>query len=121
MHRKNGGLFITILILVLLYEAVSLIPVFSPLPPAAGEKKTSLLAVVPHVPLLEIKRDWAKTPAFPPPNAFAASPYMQALLRDIVHEHNKEIAVTSEAANGATFTMTIPVTAIAAGEEPTWS
>jgi hypothetical protein len=122
MHRKNwGNSAISISILVWMYERLSLLPVFSPLPVTAGEKKTYLFAIVPQFLLLEIKRDWARTPAFPSPIVFAASLYMQTLLCDIVHKHNEKILATNEAVNGTTFTVTIPATAIATGEAPAWS
>lgn len=122
MHRKNwGDSAISISILVWMSELLSLLPVFSLLPVAAGEQKTYLFAIVPQVLPLEIKRDWAKKLTFPSPIVFAASLYMQTLLRDIVHKHNKETAITDEAVNATTFTVTIPTTAIATGEAPTWS
>jgi phosphonate transport system substrate-binding protein len=59
MNRKNWGcLAISMLIFLWLCEALALLPVFSPLPLAAGEKKTYLVAVVPQFPPLEIKNNW---------------------------------------------------------------
>jgi hypothetical protein len=121
MHRKNWeSIVIPILILAWLFGWLSLIPDVPPHSVAAGEKKTYLVAVVPQFPPLEIKRDWTKTPVFPSPNAFAASLYLGALFHDIVHKYNGETAITSEAVNGTAFTVKIPVTAIAAGEAPSW-
>lgn len=122
MNRKNrGSLAISILILVWRCGALSLVPVFSSLPAAEGEKKTCLFAIVSQFLLLAIKYDRAKTPAFPSPIIFAESLYMQALLCDIVHKNNEKIIATNEAVNGTTFTVTIPATAIATGEAPAWS
>jgi hypothetical protein len=102
-------------------EMLSLLPVSSSLPAAEGEKKTCLFAIVPQFLLLEIKHDWAKTPAFPSPIVFAASLSLQTLLCDIVHKHNEKILATNEAVNGTTLAVTIPVTAFATGEAPAWS
>jgi phosphonate transport system substrate-binding protein len=55
-----------------------------------------------------------------PSNAFAASRYLGTPLHDIVHKYNGETTITSEAVNGTAFTVTIPLTAIATGEEPSW-